>query len=93
MGGKRLTHAKTKLYGETVIIPDCNQNESTTQKNPRKVPLECLLLGGWATGGKVEGVCCHAFEVQGALVCFPKQTKTVIYLNLFTYLGDDYFTF
>lgn len=52
-----------------------------------------LTNGGWATGGKVEGVSCHVFEEQCALVWFSKQTKIVIYLNLLTYLGDDYFTF
>lgn len=52
-----------------------------------------LIIGGWAAGGKVEGVSSHVFEVQCALVCFSKQTKIVIYLNLFTYFGDDYFTF
>lgn len=52
-----------------------------------------LINGRWATGGKAEGVCCHVFEAQCALVCFSKQNKIVIYLNLFTSSGDDYFTF
>lgn len=52
-----------------------------------------LINGGWATSGKVEGVCCFMSEGQCALVCFLKQNKVEIYLNLFTYLGDDYFTF
>lgn len=52
-----------------------------------------LMNRGWATGGKVVGVCCHVFEAQCALVCFSKQNKIVIYLNLFTYLGNYYFTF
>lgn len=51
-----------------------------------------LINGGQATGGKAE-VCCLVFEAQCALVCFSKQNKTVIYLNFFTYLSDDYFIF
>lgn len=52
-----------------------------------------LINGGWTTSGKVEGVCCCMFEGQRALVCFLKQNKIELYLNLLTYLGDDYFTF